>query len=415
MTYSYQTTRKACYLGSIIQAITVNVPPVFFVIFQEDYGISYAQLGTLILLTFVVQIVVDFVLAKVAHRFHPRRLLQTAALLALIGYALMAATPVLFSAHTFVGLLAAVLVYSAGSGFLEVMTSPVVNALPSEDKGSSMAFLHSFYCWGQLGAVLLTTLLLQLVGHRHWQWILVFWMLFPAVNFYLMSRVPMPPMESGASAEGKAGGGMRRLMSLPLFWVAFIIMASAGASELAMSQWASLFAQKGLGLSKTLGDLAGPCFFALLMGLGRMIYGIQGDRLKMNRALMLSAILCIVSYLLTALSPWPLLSLLGCGLCGLSVAIMWPGTLVMASRAIPGGGTMLFALMALGGDVGCSLGPWLTGMVSDHLQTSALAAAMPLSPDQLALRGGLLCAIIFPALLLFFTPILTKKKGERHE
>ena len=279
MTYSYQTTRKACYLGSIIQAITVNVPPVFFVIFQEDYGISYAQLGTLILLTFVVQIVVDFVLAKVVHRFHPRRLLQTAALLALIGYALMAATPVLFSAHTFVGLLAAVLVYSAGSGFLEVMTSPVVNALPSEDKGSSMAFLHSFYCWDSWEPCYLPPCC--------YSW----WDIGTGSGFWCsgccfpLSIFPYEPSAHASYGErSECRGKSRRRHETPYEPAAFLgsvyDYGQCGASELAMSQWASLFAQKGLGLSKTLGDLAGPCFFALLMGLGRMIYGIQGDRLK---------------------------------------------------------------------------------------------------------------------------------------
>ena len=214
---------------------------------------------------------------------------------------------------------------------------------------------------------------------------------------------------------GEGAGGIKKLLSMKLFWAAMMIMIAAGASELAMSQWTSLFAQKGLGLNKTLGDLAGPGFFALLMGTGRVFYGIKGDRLRMSRALMLSALLCIGGYLLTILSPQPLLSLLGCGLCGLSVSIMWPGTLVIASKAIPAGGTALFALLALGGDVGCSLGPWLTGLVSDALQKTNLAQSFSLSVDQLALRGGLLCAIIFPALLLIFTPILTKKKGRAHE
>lgn len=408
--YTYQASRKACYLGSIIQAITVNVPPVFFIIFQDIYHVSYAQLGTLVLLTFVVQIVVDLVLAQTARFFKPRTLLMAAAVCSLLGYALLALSPALFPNGLFTGLLIAALIYSTGSGIIEVMVSPVVDALPAEDKGSSMAFLHSFYCWGQLGAVLLTTLLLLLIGQGNWRFILLFWMLFPALDLYLFAKVPLPEMESG---EGM--GFMKSLLSMKLFWAAMMIMIAAGASELAMSQWASLFAQKGLQLSKTLGDLAGPGFFALLMGLGRVFYGIKGERLQMGRALMFSALLCIVSYLLTILSPWPLLSLLGCGLCGLSVSLMWPGTLVIASKAIPAGGTALFALMALGGDVGCSLGPWLTGLVSDGLQKTNLAQSLGLSPDQLALRGGLLCAILFPILLMIFTPILTKKKGASNE
>ncbi|MCI8633282.1 MAG: MFS transporter [Lachnospiraceae bacterium] len=409
-TYTYQTSRKACYLGSIIQAITVNVPPVFFIIFQDRYQVSYAQLGSLVLLTFAVQIVVDLILAQTARFFKTRTLLMAAGICSFIGYGLLALSPDLFPDHVFIGLLIAALIYSTGSGLIEVMVSPVIDALPNEDKGSSMAFLHSFYCWGQLGAVLLTTGFLLFLGQENWRWILLFWMIFPALDIYLFARVPLPQMQTGEGA-----GGIKKLLSMKLFWAAMMIMIAAGASELAMSQWASLFAQKGLGLNKTLGDLAGPGFFALLMGTGRVFYGIKGDRLRMSRALMLSALLCIGGYLLTILSPQPLLSLLGCGLCGLSVSIMWPGTLVIASKAIPAGGTALFALLALGGDVGCSLGPWLTGLVSDALQKTNLAQSFSLSVDQLALRGGLLCAIIFPALLLIFTPILTKKKGRAHE
>lgn len=404
--YTYQTTRKACYLGSIIQAITVNVPPVLFIIFQEEYGVSYAQLGTLVLLTFVVQIVVDLILAQTSRYIKTRTLLVACSICNFTGYGLLALAPVLFSGHTFAGLMLAALVYSTGAGIIEATTSPLVDALPAEDKGSSMAFLHSFYCWGQLGAVLFTTLLLLVVGRRSWQWILLFWMLFPAADAYLFAKSPMPPMESGTEE-----GGMKKLLSMKLFWAAMMVMIASGASELAMSQWSSLFAQKGLNLNKTLGDLAGPCFFALLMGLGRVFYGIKGEKLRMDRALMLSAVLCIVSYLLTVFSPSPVFSLIGCGICGLSVSLMWPGTLVMASKAITTGGTALFALLALGGDVGCSLGPWLTGIVSDAIQNSSISQSLGMAVDEAALSGGLLTAILFPILLLLFVPVVTKKKG----
>ena len=411
-TYTYQTTRKACYLSSIIQAITVNVPPVFFIIFQDEYHVSYAQLGMLVLLTFVVQIVVDLFLAVTSKYFKTRHLLIAASLSTFLGYGLLGLAPILFPGHTFAGIVIAALVYSSGSGIVEAITSPVVDALPQDDHSSSMAFLHSFYCWGQLGAVLITTLLLLVLGRSAWQLILLFWMALPAINTFLYTRVPIPPMESGGGVAG-----MKKLLTGKLFWAAMMIMIAAGASELAMSQWASLFAQKGLNLSKTLGDLTGPCFFALLMGLGRLFYGFKGDKLNMRNALLFSGALCIASYLLTVFSPSPVLSLIGCGLCGLSVSLMWPGTLVMASKAIPTGGTALFALLALGGDIGCSAGPWLTGIVSDGVSTlTDTAASWGLSADQLALRSGLLCAAIFPVLLIIFIPVLThKKKGVTHE
>ncbi len=404
--YTYQTTRKACYLGSIIQAITVNVPPVFFIIFQDDYGVSYAQLGSLVMLTFVVQILVDLFLARYSDRFKTRSLMITCSISNFIGYGLLALAPTLFPNHTFLGLCIAAIVYSTGAGIIEATTSPLVDSLPTDDRNSNMAFLHSFYCWGQLGAVLLTTLLLVVLGRNNWRYIMLFWMIFPAVDAFLFAKSPMPPMQSG-----NEHGGMKKLFSMKLFWAAIMVMIASGASELAMSQWSSLFAQKGLNLNKTLGDIAGPCFFALLMGLGRVFYGIKGDKLRMERALSVSALLCIGSYLLAIFSPSPVLGLIGCGICGLSVSLMWPGTLVMAAKAIPTGGTALFALLALGGDVGCSVGPWLTGMVSDAIQHSDLSQKLNMAVDEAALSGGLLTAIIFPILLLIFVPILAKKKG----
>ena len=302
----------------------------------------------------------------------------------------------------------AAMVYSTGAGIIEATTSPLVDSLPTDDRNSNMAFLHSFYCWGQLGAVLLTTLLLVLLGRNNWRYIMLFWMIFPAVDAFLFAKVPMPSMQSG-----NEHGGMKKLFTSKLFWAAIMVMIASGASELAMSQWSSLFAQKGLNLNKTLGDIAGPCFFALLMGLGRVFYGIKGDKLRMDRALSLSALLCIASYLLAVFSPSPVMGLIGCGICGLSVSLMWPGTLVMAAKAIPTGGTALFALLALGGDVGCSVGPWLTGMVSDAIQHSDLSQKLNMAVDEAALSGGLLTAIIFPILLLIFVPILAKKKGAK--
>ena len=327
-------------------------------------------------MTFVIQIGVDFFLAQFSHKMNLRRLLQMCGIFSLVGYVLMALAPVLFAGRVFAGLILACLFYSSSAGILEVMSSPVNDAIPSEDKGSSMAFLHSFYCWGVLAAVLISTLLLRVVGEDHWQWIMVFWTIMPVTNFILYTICPLPPMLSGNEHGGVP------LFSMGLFWVALVVMIASGASELAMGQWASMFAQKGLGISKTVGDIAGPCFFALMMGLGRLYYGIRGDKIRMDRALMLLSLLCIAAYLLTIFSASPVLSLIGVGLCGLSVSMMWPGTLVLASKAIPEGGTKLFAMLALGGDIGCSVGPWLTGIVSDTVlkvrpeELSDLAAAL---------------------------------------
>ena len=405
MAINYRITRLAGYTGSIMQAITANVPPVLFIIFQDKFGITYAQLGFLVLMTFVLQIGVDFLLARISHRLDLRTLLRSCGVLSVIGYALLALSPVIFPHHEFAGLLLGCLFYSSSSGIIEVMVSPVNDAIPSGDKGSSMAFLHSFYCWGVLGSVLITTLLLRLFGQDHWQWIMVFWMSVPVLNFILFTVCPLPPMVSG-----NENGGVK-LAGMGLFWVAMIVMVASGASELALAQWASLFAQKGLGVGKTVGDIAGPCFFALLMGLGRIYYGVKGEKIDLSRALRILSLLCIASYLLTILSPWPILSLLGVGLCGLSVSMMWPGTLVLSSQAVPEGGTKLFAMLALGGDVGCSLGPWLTGIVSDIVVDARPQGGMGLLADQLALRAGLAVAIIFPMILFVFVPRLKKKES----
>ena len=299
-------------------------------------------------------------------------------------------------------------IYAVGCGLIEVLISPIVQGLSFEEKGPAMSLLHSFYCWGQLGAVLISTLLLLILGREHWQWIMAIWTLVPLVNVFLFWSAPLPKVEAGEEM-----GGLRRLFKNKLFWIAALIMVASGASEQAMSQWASLFAQKGLQLNKTLGDLAGPCFFALLMGVGRMLYGIKGARLNIKNMLTICGLLCIACYLTVVFSPWPMLSLLACGICGLSVSLMWPGTLVIAADALPSAGTALFALMAMGGDIGCSAGPWLTGFVSDAAAESQwLLDKTGMEAEQVALRAGLLAAIVFPVMLVILVRRIGRKRKE---
>lgn len=400
---SYRCTRFACYLGSVIQAVTVSVPPVLFVLFQDFYKVRYEELGILIFLTFALQIGVDYALSKLSGRIGTRLLMILCGSFNAVGYALLALSPILFPDRVFYGLLLAVLFYSTASGIIEVMTSPIVNAIPSKDQSASMAFLHSAFCWGELAAVLVTTLLLHFLGRERWQFILLFWLILPALFIYLFAVSPLPELQSGHEKGGP------KLWRLSLFWFALILMIASGASEQAMAQWASLFAQKGLHITKTLGDLAGPCFFALLMGLGRVYYGIRGERMNMKRALILSACLCIISYLLAVFSPHPALSLLGLGLCGLSVSLMWPGTLMLSSRRVEGGGTQLFALLAMGGDIGCALGPYLTGLISGRMLDLSVKAGT-LDAEETALRGGLLSAVLFPLLMILFVVLLTRVK-----
>ncbi len=413
---SYRSTTIAAYMCSIVQAISVNSPPILFIIFQNEFGVTYAQLGTLVLMTFFLQILVDILLAKVSDRLSHRLLMILCNVFAIIGYGLISLAPVLFPQHTFYGLMIAVLFYSTGSGIIEVMSSPIIDAIPSKDRSSSMAFLHSFYCWGQLLAAIGTTLMLSLFTQARWQLIMPIWTIVPFICGSIFVFCPLPDLngqeqENADKVQADPDQRNRKLSLwvMPLFYIAVIVMISSGASEVSMAQWASLFAQKAVGINKTLGDIFGPAFFAVTMGIGRLIYGFMGEKLNLTKALVYCSILCIISYLMAVFSPLPAISMLGLGLCGFSVSMMWPGTLVLSSKAIPGGGTKLFALLAMGGDIGCSLGPWMTGIVSSMVTSSTLDQTFHMTMDQLALRFGLATALIFPILLIIFVPKLTNK------
>ncbi len=294
----------------------------------------------------------------------------------------------------FAGILIAVMIYAIGGGLLEVLVSPVVEACPSDNKESAMSMLHSFYCWGHAGVVLLSTLFFHIAGIENWKLLAVIWALIPLGNAAAFAKVPIAPL----IADGGTGLELKELFRIKIFWILLIMMICAGASEQAVSQWASTFAEKGLGISKTAGDLAGPMAFAVLMGASRLFYGKYGDRINLERFMVYSSCLCILSYLGISLFPMPQLSLIACAVCGLSVGIMWPGTFSKASAALPKGGTAMFALLALGGDIGCSGGPTLVGMVSGALGDN--------------LKSGVLAGIIFPALLLIGIVFCRKVKQE---
>ncbi len=285
------------------------------------------------------------------------------------------------------------MIYAIGGGLLEVLVSPIVEACPSDNKEKAMSMLHSFYCWGHAGVVLVSTAFFGAFGMEHWKLLAIIWALLPAVNAFVFARVPIAPL----IADGAPGMSIKELFRVKTFWVLLLMMVCAGASEQAVSQWASAFAEKGLGISKAAGDLAGPMAFAVLMGTSRLFYGKYGDRIHLERFMVYSSILCILSYLGISLSPSPLMSLAACGICGLSVGIMWPGTFSKASAALPAGGTAMFALLALGGDIGCAGGPTLVGMVSGVLGDN--------------LKMGILAGILFPLLLLAGILLCGKEKS----
>lgn len=400
MSLTYRHTRRACYNAYITQAIVNNLAPLLFVLFQDQFSLSFEEVGRLVLLNFGVQLFADILSVRYVDRLGYRRSAMLAHVFCALGLCALSLLPRLLP-DPYLGLVLAVVIYALGGGLLEVLVSPIVDSLPGEEKEAAMSLLHSFYCWGQVAVVLITTLLIRFWGENFWPVLPLLWSLVPLGNLLLFSRVPLAPIVGQDEAMG-----IGKLLHSPIFLLALLMMLSSGASELSMSQWSSLFAERGLGVPKLMGDLLGPCLFAILMGTGRALYGVFGSRLKLTLALPLCGGLCICCYLLTVFSPFPLLSLAGCALCGLSVSLMWPGTFSLAAARFPYGGTALFGLLAVFGDLGASLGPWLTGAVSDLsqnlpvIQRLASEGSLPISDlSQIGLRCGLLAAAIFPALL----------------
>lgn len=377
----YRRTMYACFIGYIVQAIVNNFVPLLFVTFQRSYGIPLSKITLLITVNFVIQLLVDLLSAAFVDRIGYKASVLLAHICSAAGLVCLAFLPELL-ADPYTGLLASVVIYAVGGGLIEVLISPIIEACPTDNKEKAMSLLHSFYCWGHVGVVLLSTLFFALAGIENWRILTLVWALVPAVNVVLFAGAPVRSLQE----NGEKGLTLKGLFSLKIFWIMILMMVCAGASEQAVSQWASTFAEQGLGVTKTVGDLTGPMAFALCMGASRLIYGKYGDRLNLDRFMTGSCILCIISYLWIALVPVPLLGLAGCAVCGFSVGILWPGSFSKASAAIRGGGTMMFALMALAGDLGCSGGPTFAGFVSSSCGND--------------LHAGILAAIIFPVLML---------------
>lgn len=381
MNKAYKWTVNACFIGYIIQAIVNNFVPLLFLTFQSSYGIPLSRITLLITVNFAVQLTVDLVSVTFVDRIGYRASMLIAHGMSALGLAGLTILPrILPSAY--VGLLISVVCYAVGGGLLEVLVSPVMESCPTDNKEKAMSMLHSFYCWGQVGVVLVSTLFFRIFGIGSWWILALLWAIVPITNGILFAKVPIAPL----IADGEKGMTVRELFGMRAFWLLMLMMVCAGASELSVSQWASTFAEKGLGISKTLGDLMGPMFFALLMGCARAFYGKYGEKVELDRFMTGSALLCVISYLCISLVPVPWIGLLGCGICGLSVGIMWPGTFSKATVSIKRGGTAMFALLALGGDIGCSGGPTLVGLVSGAFGDN--------------LHRGILAGAIFPIILL---------------
>ncbi len=394
MLKSHKHTLFACYIGYITQAVVNNLVPLLFLTFRKNYGLSITDVTFLTTVNFCTQLIVDFLSTKFVDRIGYRAAAVLAHAMAALGLLSITVLPDFFP-NPLTGLFVSVIIYAVGGGLLEVIVSPIVEACPTERKEAVMSLLHSFYCWGQVGVVLLSTAFFVFIGLEHWRWLFCFISMIPAFNLMYFTRVPIFPL-----VQESQGLSIRKLFSLGSFWLLLLLMVCAGASELSMSQWASAFAESGLRVSKTVGDLAGPCTFALLMGISRVLFAKFSAQISLIKAISISSILCLISYLIAALSPHAILSLIGCALCGFSVGIFWPGTFSIAAKAIRNGGTAMFALLALAGDLGCSVGPTFVGFVSSRFQDD--------------LHKGLLTATVFP-LLLFLSLSLTRISPHKKE
>lgn len=390
---NYQKTLAACYLGFVTQAISANFAPLLFLTFKNTYGITLEKIAMIPMVFYMTQLLVDLAATKFADKIGYRVCVVASQVLSAGGLVLMAILPEVFSAP-FAGILTAVILYAIGSGLIEVLVSPIVEACPFENKDGVMSLLHSFYCWGAMGVILGSTLFFSVFGVENWKVLTCIWALIPLYNTFNFMFCPIERLiEDGESM------GIRGLLKTPIFWLMILLMVCSGASEASMAQWASAFTESALGVSKTVGDLAGPCLFAMFMGISRMLYGKFSEKLDLTRVMLICGAMCVGCYLLASLSPLPIIGLAGCALCGLTVGIMWPGSISISSRSCPRGGTAMFAFLALAGDLGATVSPAMVGGLSEIAGGN--------------LKTGLLVAAVFPVILVAGLLVLnrTKKVG----
>ncbi len=385
---NYKKTLVACYLGFVTQAISANFAPLLFLTFKDSYGITLDKIALIPLVFYLTQLLVDLGATKFADAIGYRSCVVASQVLSAVGLALMAILPEVLPVP-FMGILISVVLYAIGSGLIEVLVSPIVEACPFENKEGMMSLLHSFYCWGAMAVILGSTVFFALFGLENWKILTFIWALIPLYNTFNFIRCPMERLlEDGKSM------GIGRLLKTPIFWLMILLMVCSGASEATMAQWASAFTESAIGVSKTVGDLAGPCLFAMFMGISRMLYGKFSEKLDLTKVMLVCGMMCSICYLLASLSPLPILGLAGCALCGSAVGIMWPGSISISSRRCPKGGTAMFAFLALAGDLGAMVSPAMVGSLSEMAGGN--------------LKTGLLVATIFPVVLVLGLLILKK-------
>lgn len=386
---NYKKTLIACYLGFVTQAISANFAPLLFLTFKSTYDITLEKIALIPLVFYLTQLLVDFAASKIADKIGYRTCVVASQVLSAVGLVLMAILPDVFPVP-FIGILVSVVLYAMGSGLIEVLVSPIVEACPFENKDGMMSLLHSFYCWGAMGVILVSTLFFSLFGIENWKILTFIWALVPLYNTFNFIKCPIERLvEDGESM------GISKLLKTPIFWIMIVLMICSGASEATMAQWASAFTESAIGVSKTVGDLAGPCLFAMFMGISRVMYGKFSEKLNLTKVMLACGIMCAGCYLLASLSTIPIFGLIGCALCGSAVGIMWPGSISISSQKCPKGGTAMFAFLALAGDMGAMVSPTMVGTLSEMAGGN--------------LKTGLLAATIFPLILVLGLLILNRK------
>lgn len=393
MGVNYNKTKLACYLGFVTQAIAVNFAPLLYLKFHNDFGISFGNIALISFCLFFTQIFVDLFCAKFVDRIGYRVSIVASQVCSAAGLIGLSFLPDIIP-NSFLGVIICVIVYAIGSGLIEVLGSPIIEACPFPNKAAMMSLLHSFYCWGSVGTILVANLFFILFGIDSYRWVACFFALVPIINIYEFATCPIVPIVE----EGK-GMGIRKLVAKPMFWLMIILMICSGASELSMSQWASAYAEASLGITKTVGDLLGPMMFAVVMGISRMIYGKYGEKLDLMKFMLCSGCLCLVCYIMASAFENPIVGLVGCIVCGFSVGIMWPGTTSISSKRFPLGGTAMFALLAMAGDLGGSIGPGIVGKITQ------------MNNDDI--RKGMMAGCVFPLVLVVSVIALYMKKGEK--
>ncbi|MBP3398958.1 MAG: MFS transporter [Erysipelotrichaceae bacterium] len=391
---NYKKTLTACYLGFVTQAIAANFTPLLFITFRNTYDITLEKIAMIPMVFYLTQLFVDIAATKFADKIGYRVCVAVSQVLSAAGLALMAFLPDIIY-DPFAGIIISVVLYAIGSGLIEVLVSPIVEACPFENKDGVMSLLHSFYCWGAMAVILGSTAFFTLFGVSSWKKLTMIWALIPLVNTFNFISCPIERLTQDSRQMG-----VRNLLKTPVFWLMIVLMICSGASEAAMAQWASAFTESALGVSKTVGDLTGPCMFAMFMGISRVLYGKFSEKLDLGKVMLICSAMCVGCYLIASLSSRPIFALAGCALCGLSVGIMWPGSISISSQNCPNGGTAMFAFLALAGDLGATVSPTVVGSISNAAKGN--------------LKIGLLSAAVFPVILLISLMILNKRKRKMH-